>query len=200
MQDNRAKCPYRTFQRPKRRIAIRGIQWKRQVVETYGKIAETRYIRKSIETLVTRTIQVDHRAGATSSGNLTSVPAGVVWVLVRESTVSALPLPLPQESSRMISPVSGKLGRGGWCWCCLDLGPLRVAEGDAGSVFDVDSCQLPPCIGLATPSCLGELGLAESKNPRHLRQPSKSMRACMQPHSVTFCSSQGNPTGYNKYS
>lgn len=35
-----------------------------------------------------------------------------------------------------------------------------------------------------------------SMKPRHLRQPSKSIRACMQPHSVTFCSSQGNPTGW----
>lgn len=38
----------------------------------------------------------------------------------------------------------------------------------------------------------------ESWNPRHLRQPSKSIRACMQPHSVTFCDSQGNPTGYER--
>jgi hypothetical protein len=36
----------------------------------------------------------------------------------------------------------------------------------------------------------------ESSYPRHFRHPSKSIRACMQPHSVTFCSSHGNPMGY----
>jgi hypothetical protein len=42
---------------------------------------------------------------------------------------------------------------------------------------------------------VGEDDWASSANPRHFRQPSKSIRACMQPHSVTFCSNQGNPTG-----
>lgn len=35
-------------------------------------------------------------------------------------------------------------------------------------------------------------------NPLHLRQPSKSIRACIQPHSVTFCSSQTKLTGYTR--
>lgn len=31
----------------------------------------------------------------------------------------------------------------------------------------------------------------------HVRQPSKSMRACMQPHSITLRSNQGNETGWH---
>lgn len=34
----------------------------------------------------------------------------------------------------------------------------------------------------------------------HFRQPSKSMSACMQPHSMTFCSSHGKFTGYEEVS
>lgn len=36
-----------------------------------------------------------------------------------------------------------------------------------------------------------------SAKPRHFRQPSKSIRACMQPHSVTFCSSHTMFTGWD---
>lgn len=41
----------------------------------------------------------------------------------------------------------------------------------------------------------GDLAFKSAK-PRHFRQPSKSIRACMQPHSVTFCSSHMMFTGW----
>lgn len=59
--------------------------------------------------------------------------------------------------------------------------------GDGASVPSRPSC--PGCSVAASAST----GLS---NPRQRRQPSKSIRACMQPHSVTFCSSHGNPTGW----
>lgn len=47
---------------------------------------------------------------------------------------------------------------------------------------------LPTTLVLASLACASEKSF-------HLRQPSKSMRACMQPHSMTFLSSQTKLTG-----
>lgn len=76
--------------------------------------------------------------------------------------------------------------------------PFLVNAGDGGLAG-------PVVMGLIFPSvCGGDgarvevgtwSGAGSSMKPRQRRQPSKSIRACMQPHSVTFCWSQGKPTG-----
>lgn len=76
--------------------------------------------------------------------------------------------------------------------------PCLVDAGDGGLAT-------PVLIGLTCPSVRGgdgasdedgagfesgsgaESGAGSSMKPRQRRQPSKSIRACMQPHSVTFC-------------
>jgi len=126
--------------------------------------------------------------GAEDSEGFSS-SAGVTSALVTESPVSALPL--PHESSLNTSAASGNVGL--LMPFALDL--VRVIDGDGASVCFGES-RVPVCMGLAALSKWGDMDRGESIKPRHLRQPSKSIRACMQPHSVTFCESQGKPTGY----
>lgn len=105
---------------------------------------------------------------------------------------------LPGESDP--SPLSGESSastpRFRWCDPGLTSNFFAAGDGDAAAAALVVR-------GLDRPSELDpepEADLDESDwssmKPRHLRQPSKSMRACMQPHSVTFCSSHSKRTGW----
>lgn len=72
---------------------------------------------------------------------------------------------------------------------------VALCLGPAGEcLFDEGECIV---FFVAGSSLFSELPVdsAESAYPRHFRQPSKSIRACMHPHSVTFCSNHGKPTG-----
>ena len=66
-------------------------------------------------------------------------------------------------------------------------------DGDCDAAMGGDSAS-PESVGAFGWAGGGDLAVISAK-PRHFRQPSKSMRACMQPHSVTFCSSHMMFTG-----
>ena len=103
--------------------------------------------------------------------------------------------PLVPESSRLRSDNAGPATNELWT-------PLLAGGFGFGSGFrsrsrrpleDAVDGSLPIRMGLASPSMTA--GCLSSTYPRHFRQPSKSINACMQPHSVTFCCNHSNRTG-----
>jgi hypothetical protein len=173
----------------KRHIAMRGIQWRRHQKSNQAR-------ERSMERDRARTPRPKHGTHPTTershSGTGTSLVGAAssgVNSCGLEGASKLSGLPLPHESSRMLS---AKLGR---AWEGSVFFVVRELEGDDGPSWGTWA-RWPPCMGLAAESIMeGVEGPGESMKPRHLRQPSKSIRACMQPHSVTFCSSQGKPTG-----
>ena len=104
--------------------------------------------------------------------------------------------PLVPESSRLRSDNAGPATNELWT-------PLLAGGFGFGSGFrsrsrrpleDAVDGSLPIRMGLASPSMTA--GCLSSTYPRHFRQPSKSINACMQPHSVTFCCNHSNRTGW----
>lgn len=114
--------------------------------------------------------------------------------LVGESRTSVLTF--PEESLRCSVPAGEDLA------LLVPFGfELPCAEDEVGGIAGEDFLEppsVPICMGLRGPSDTGDDACVSSTKPRHFRQPSKSIKACMHPHSVTFCSNHSNRTGYGK--